>query len=149
MQRCLVNARNRAESTEPSRFPPLRVEFCSVGPQRACRIFERAIMQPIVRDDPWHPIDQLCIHMLLLWRARSPPRHAARDRARVGTATGPSTFWRCTNQWVSLRAASWSYSLHIVWRWLANARTRAESLEKSRLSQFLLSETGRVQAPRA
>ena len=45
------------------------------------RIFERAIAQPIVRDDPWHHLDQLT-YVLLLWRAHSPPRHAARNCAR-------------------------------------------------------------------
>ena len=47
-------------------------------------------------------------------RARSPPPHDARDRARA--ATGPSTFWQGASQWVPLRAACWSYWLHIVWR---------------------------------
>ena len=52
-------------------------------------------------------ISTSCAYVLSLRRARSPPRHAARDRARA--AAGPSTFWRRASQWVSLRAASWSY----------------------------------------
>ena len=56
-----MTARNRAESTELSRFPPSRVEFCLVDSPRAGRVFEWAIAQFIVRDDPWHHIDQLCI----------------------------------------------------------------------------------------
>ena len=43
MSRYLVNARNRAESTEQSRFSPRCAEFCSVGSPRAGRVFERAI----------------------------------------------------------------------------------------------------------
>ena len=46
-------------------------------------------------------------YVLLLRRARSLPRHAARDRARA--AAGPTTFWRRVSQWVSLRAAGWSF----------------------------------------
>ena len=64
MSRYLVNARNRAESTEPSRFPPPHVEVCLFGSQHACRIFERAITQPTVRDDPWHYVDQSSIRAL-------------------------------------------------------------------------------------
>ena len=56
MSRYLVNARNLAESTEKSRFSPPRVEVCSVGPPPAGRVFEWAITQPIVRDDPQHHI---------------------------------------------------------------------------------------------
>ena len=54
MSRYLVNARNRAESAERSRFLPLRVEFCS-------------------------DISTSCAYALSLGRARSPPPHAARD----------------------------------------------------------------------
>ena len=60
----LVNAKNQAESTEQSRIPPprnARVEFCSVGSPQADRVFEWDLKQPIVSDDPWHHIDQLCI----------------------------------------------------------------------------------------
>ena len=48
---------------------------------RAGRVFEWAITQPIVRDDPWHNIDKLCIRALTSERALPPP-YAARDRAR-------------------------------------------------------------------
>ena len=53
MLRHLVNARNLAESTELSklRFLPPCIELCSVSSPRAGRVFERAIMQSIVRDD--------------------------------------------------------------------------------------------------
>ena len=64
MSRYLVNARNLAESTEKSRFSPPLVEVCLIGPPRASRVFEWAITQPIVRCNPWHHIDQLCIHAL-------------------------------------------------------------------------------------
>ena len=82
MSRYLVKARNRAESTEQSRFPPPRVDFCSVGSPRACRVFEWAIAQPIVRDDPWHHIDQLCIRALTSARAFAAATCRARPRAR-------------------------------------------------------------------
>ena len=82
MSRHLVNARIRAESTEWSRFPPPSVEFCSVGSSRACRVFEWAITQPIVRDDPWHHIDLWCIRASLR-RARSPQPHAGFEKAHV------------------------------------------------------------------
>ena len=59
--RYLVNARNQAESTERSTFPPPHVEFCSVGSPRAGHVFEWAITQPIVCGGPWHHIDLLCI----------------------------------------------------------------------------------------
>ena len=65
MTRCLVNERNWAESTEQLRFHPSRVEVCSVNSPQAGHVFHWAIMQPIVRDDPWHYIDQLCIHALV------------------------------------------------------------------------------------
>ena len=61
MSRYQRNARNRAEWTELSRFPPPHVELCLVSLPRAGRVLEWAITQPIVRDDPWHHIDQLCI----------------------------------------------------------------------------------------
>ena len=77
MSRYIVNASNQAESTEDSRFPPPCVEFCSVGSPRACRTFERAT-QPIVRDDPWHHIDQLCM------RALTPARAFAAEACRAG-----------------------------------------------------------------
>ena len=77
-----VNARIRAESTEQSRFPPPSVEFCSVGSPRACRVFEWAITQPIVRDDPWHHIDLLCIRALTSARAFAAATCRAGPRAR-------------------------------------------------------------------
>ena len=40
MLRYLVNARNRAESSEQSRFPPALIEFCFVCSPRAGHIFE-------------------------------------------------------------------------------------------------------------
>ena len=52
-------------------------------------------------------ISTSCAYVLSLRRARSSPRHAARDRARA--AAGPSTFWWRASRWVSLRAAGWSY----------------------------------------
>ena len=106
MSRYLMNARNRAESTQWSRFSPPRVEFCSVGFPRASRVFEWAITQPIVRDDPWHHIDYLCIRALTSARAFA-ATCCARLRARA--AAGPSTFWQCASQWVSLRAADCTY----------------------------------------
>ena len=79
-----MNARNPAESTEPSRFPspPARVEFCSVGSTRAGLVFEWAITQPIVRDDPWHHIHPLCIRALTSARAFAAATWCARPRAR-------------------------------------------------------------------
>ena len=82
MLRCLVNARNRAESTELSRFSPPRFKVCSGRSPRAGRVFEWAIAQSIVRDDPWHHIDQLCIHALTLARAFAAATCCARPRAR-------------------------------------------------------------------
>ena len=81
MSRYLVNARNRAVSTERSRFPPPCAhcaEFCSVCSPRAGRVFERAITQLIVCDDPWHHIHLLCIRALTSARAFA----AATCRAR-------------------------------------------------------------------
>ena len=95
MSRYLVKARNRAESTEQSRFPPPRVDFCSIGSPRACRVFEWAIAQPIVRDDPWHHIDQLCIRALTSARAfaaatcRAGPRARRRRTPNILTARKP------------------------------------------------------------
>ena len=82
MSRYLVNARNRAESTEQSRFPPARVGFCSVGSRRAGRVFEWAITQPFVRDDPWHHNNQLWIRALTSGRAFAAATCRARPRAR-------------------------------------------------------------------
>ena len=76
--RYLVNTRIWAESTELSRFPPPRVEFCS---PRASRIFERAITQLIMRDDPWHHINQLCIRALTSAHAFAAATCCARPRA--------------------------------------------------------------------
>ena len=78
----LVNVRNRAESTKQSRFPPPRVEFCSVGSPRACRIFEGATTQTIMHDDPWHHIDQLCMRALTSARAFAAATWCTRQRAR-------------------------------------------------------------------
>ena len=78
----LMNARNQAESTGLSRFPPPRVQCCSVSPPRAGRVFEWAIMQSIVRDDPWHHIDQLCIRALTSARAFAAATWGRRPRAR-------------------------------------------------------------------
>ena len=79
--------------------------------------------------EPWHNllcatildiISTCCAYVLSLLRNHSPPPHAARDPARA--AAGPSKFWLRAIQWVSLRAASWYFWLHIVWCWLVNAR---------------------------
>ena len=60
-----------AESTEQSqsRFLLPRVEFYLDGSQHACCIFKQAITQPIVLDNPWDHIDQLCIRALTSERA--------------------------------------------------------------------------------
>ena len=73
-------------------------------------------------------------YMLSLRRARSPRhmisktahRHRSLNILKVHEPRGLSS------------RQSWSYQLHIVWCWLENARTRAQSLKKSRFSQFLL-----------
>ena len=88
---------------------------------------------PLILTSWYRPVVNTCSHFGTRIRRCHMPRGTAR------AAAGPSTFWRRESQWVSLRAASWSYWLHIVWRWLENARSRAESLEKLRFSQFLLS----------
>ena len=82
MSRYRVNARNRAESTERSRFPPPCADFCWVGSPRAGRVFQWAITQPIVRDDPWHHIDLLCIRALTSARAFAAATCRAGPRAR-------------------------------------------------------------------
>ena len=94
----LVNARNRAESPELSRFPPQHVEFCSVSSQRAGRDFEWAIAQPIVCDYPWHHIDywRPVVHMCSHFGACVRCSHVLDKTARA--AAGPSTFWLCSSQ---------------------------------------------------
>ena len=82
MSRYPVNARNRAKSTEWSRFPPQCAKFGSVGSPRAGRVFEWTITQPIVRDDPWHHIDLLCIRALTLARAFAVAACSEGPRAR-------------------------------------------------------------------
>ena len=52
-------------------------------------------------------ISTSCAHVLSLRRARSLPPHAVRDCARA--FAGPSTFWCCARQRVSLRAANCYY----------------------------------------
>ena len=64
-----------------SRFPPPSVEVCSVGSPRAGRVFEWAITQPIVRDDPWHHIVQLCIRARTSARTFAAATCCARPRA--------------------------------------------------------------------
>ena len=65
----LVKARNQAEWTELSRTPPPRVDICLVGSPRACHVFEWAVAQPIVHNDPRHYIDLLLIRALTSARA--------------------------------------------------------------------------------
>ena len=95
MSHYLVNARSRAESTERSRFPPPRVDFCSVGSPRAGRVFEWAFTQPIERDDPWPHVDQLCVYALTSARAfvaatwRAGPRARRRRSLSILTAREP------------------------------------------------------------
>ena len=55
--------------TRTIRIPPPRVEFCSVSSMLSGCVSEWAITQPILRGDPWHHIDQLCIRALTLRRA--------------------------------------------------------------------------------
>ena len=58
------------------------VEFCSVCSPRAGRVFERAITQPIVCNNPWHHIDQLRIRARISARAFTAAKCCARPRAR-------------------------------------------------------------------
>ena len=60
MLRYQVNERKQAESTELSRFPPPCADFAGSVP-RAQVAF---LSEPIVRDDPWHHINLLCISAL-------------------------------------------------------------------------------------
>ena len=80
MSRYLVNARNRAESTEQSRFPPARVGFCSVS-SRAQVAFSSEPSRNLLCATILDIISTSCAYVLSLRRARSPPRYAARDRA--------------------------------------------------------------------
>ena len=131
----LVNVRNRAESTEQSRFPPPIIVFALSVPwahvtfssKPSCSLLCAAILDIISTNNA-------CVLSLL--RARLPPPHDVRNSALA--AAGLSTFWLSASQKVTLRASSWSYWLQIVWRWLEYARNWAESLEKSRFSQLLL-----------
>ena len=84
-------------------------------------------------------ISTCCEYVLSLRRARSPPPHAARDRARGATA--PSTVaqhFDCARANGSLFALSVYLISFTSYGWLENARIRAKSLEKLRFSQFLL-----------
>ena len=103
MSRYLMNARNRAESTGLSRFPLPRVQCCSVGPPRAGRVFEWAIMQSIVRDDPWHHIDQLCIHALTSARAFAAATWCGRPRARLSRPGSLNILTACEPMCLSSR----------------------------------------------
>ena len=85
-------------------FPPPHVEFFSVG-SPAQVAFSSEPSSNLLCATILDIISTSCAYVLLLWRARSPPPHAARDRARA--AAGPSTF--CASRWVSLRAAFCSY----------------------------------------
>ena len=57
--------------------------------QSYCDIFEGAIMQPIVLDDPSHHIDQLCIRALTSERAFAAATWCARPRARRRRSLSP------------------------------------------------------------
>ena len=106
-------SKREVESTERLRFPPWppRVEFCSVGSPRAGLVFKwaitvvsrdppsvgspraglvfkRVITRPIVRDDPWHHIDQLCYNLCIHALASARAFAAAICCARA--AAGPS-----------------------------------------------------------
>ena len=84
----------------------------------------------------YHSIISTCdAYVLSLWCARMQQQHAALDSACA--AAGLSTFWLCESQWVPLRAASWSYLLHIVWRLVENVRTRGPEQNCSRNWDFL------------
>ena len=103
-----------------------------VGSPRTARIFEWAITQPSVRRcarrslTSYPPVVHTCSH----FGARVRRRHKLPHE----TTRAPPQVPQCFDG----ALAGCSYYLHIVWRWLENAGTRAESLEKSRFSRFLL-----------
>ena len=139
-----VNARNRAESTEQSesRFLPPRVEFFFVGFPRAGRVFEWAITQTIVRDEPvgsltsYRPVVHICSHYIQ--RARSPPPHAVRESAaRLRTRRCRSLNILTVREPMGLSSRC-RLLLLASCQCVENARIRAESLEKSIFSLFLL-----------
>ena len=131
----LVNARNRAESTEPSRFSPAHVGFCSVGSPRAGRVFEWAITQPIVRDDPWHHIDQLCICALTLARAFAVATCRARPRARSSRSLNILTAHEPTGLSSRRRLILWAS--HRIALTTDSYRTQESELNRSRNRDFL------------
>ena len=94
------------ESPELSRFSPPSFEFCTVSSPLAGRVFEWAITQLDVREDPWLHIDQLCVRDLTSTRAFAAAKCCGRQRARRHRSP---TFWGRASQWVSSRAASCSY----------------------------------------
>ena len=80
----LVKERNQAESTELRDFPLHTLSFARSVPlahRSAGRVFEWAITQPIVRDDPCHHINQLCIRAVTSARTFAAATCCARPRA--------------------------------------------------------------------
>ena len=89
-----------------------------------------------VRDDPWHHINLLCIRALT----------SARAFAAATCSAGPRAQQQVPQHFDGTRANGSLFAPLVVliiftWRWLANARSPAESLEKLRFSQFLLGES--------
>ena len=82
MSRYLVNARNQAESTKQSRFPLHTLSFARLVPHTHVAFSSepsRNLLCATILDI----ISTRYAYVLSLRRARSPPPHDARDRARA------------------------------------------------------------------
>ena len=88
---------------------PRCADFCLVCSPRACRVFERANTQPIVRDDPWHHIDLLCIRALTSARAFAAATCHAGPRARrhrtLNLLTAREAMGLSSRRWLILLAS--------------------------------------------
>ena len=85
MSRYLVNARNRAESTEQSRFSPRCAEFCSVGSPRASHFRASHHSTYCARRSltSYRPVVHTCSHFGARVRRRHMPRETARAPPQV------------------------------------------------------------------
>ena len=99
-----MNARNRAESTEQSRFPPPCIEFALSVPraqvafssESSCNLLCATILDIRSTSCAYCSHFGARVRRRHKLRACSSPPQAARDRARA--AAGPSIFWRHASQ---------------------------------------------------
>ena len=146
MSRYLVNARNRAESTEQSRFLPARVGFCAVGSPRAGRIFgepSRNLLCATILDiisTIWCQVVHTCPGIVLVqcivlvqWPYRCPSQNSASDSTLAVWAV------EMLRTWVSLALVTLT-AFYLVLQLQCSKMAMLAACHRSRQGQPILHE---------